>query len=68
MAPGQAFMFDFDETFADTLPGRLDTLVATGRHVLGLDLTPAQALEVIRSGSNFESQMAMLAGGQGPIA
>ena len=68
MAPGQAFMFDFDETFADTLPGRLDTLVATGRHVLGLDLTPAKALEVIRSGSNFESQMAMLAGGQGPIA
>lgn len=59
----QAVVFDFDETLADTLPGRVVAIRAAVQQVLGRYLTPEQALEVIRSGSNLESQMARLSNG-----
>lgn len=61
-------MFDFDDTLADTMLGRIATFQATAAQVLGLDLTPEQALDVIRSGSNLEQQMAGLAGGNPDVA
>ncbi len=61
------FVFDFDDTLVDTLPKRADTFCEVARHVLSLDLTLAEALTVIRSSSNVESQMATLAGERGPV-
>ena len=63
----KAFVFDFDDTLADTLSGRANTLWATARQVLGRDLTVDEATRVIRTDSNSESQMATLAGTTGPI-
>ena len=68
MARVQAMIFDFDETLADTLPERVGTIRAAVQQVLSRDLTPQQALEVIRSGSNLESQMALLSDGNEAIA
>ena len=61
------FVFDFDDTLVDTLSKRADTICEAARHVLGIELTLAEALMVIRSGSNAESQMATLAGERGPV-
>ena len=59
----QAVIFDFDETLADTLPGRIVAVREAAQQVLGHDVTPEQVLEVIHGSSNLESQMACLAGG-----
>ena len=61
------FVFDFDDTLVDTLSKRAHTFREVARHVLGRDLTLAEALTVIRSSSNAESQMATLAGERGPV-
>ena len=63
----RAFVFDFDDTLVDTLPDRANTICAAVRHVLGLDLKVDEAIKMIRSDSNLESQMETLAGTAGPV-
>ena len=67
MAPIQAVIFDFDDTLADTLSGRLGALRAAALQVLKVDLTE-ESLTAVHSRSNLESQMAVLAGGRASVA
>ena len=63
----RALVFDFDDTLVDSLPDRAYALCAASRQVLDLDLTVDEAIKVMRSDSNAESQMATLAGTAGPV-
>lgn len=64
----RTIILDFDETLADTLPGRILAMREAAQQVLGHDLMPGRALEVIQSGSNLESQMASLSNGNSATA
>lgn len=59
-----AVLFDFDETLADTLPGRMDCYRAAIRECLQREITDAAILNALSTRSNLEAQMEYLGGTQ----
>lgn len=61
--PVTAVIFDFDETLADTLPGRADTLRALLSAHVGRDVPLPEVHVLIRRGSYIEAQIEDFLGG-----
>lgn len=59
-----AVLFDFDETLADTLPGRMACYRAAVRECLEREVTDQEILTALLTRSNLEAQMEYLGGTQ----
>lgn len=60
----RALILDFDETMADTIAARSEAFQKAALHVLGKEITVAQARGALLSSSNVEGQMTLLADGR----